>query len=68
MLWYIIGGPMTHNAGVSVNEVDRIVIWGNHSATQFPDISHATVGGKWAKWYKGTFIPEVAQRGAAIIK
>mmetsp|Transcript_50074 Transcript_50074/g.117323 ORF Transcript_50074/g.117323 Transcript_50074/m.117323 type:complete len:405 (+) Transcript_50074:201-1415(+) len=67
-------GMLAAKAGVSVNEVDRIVIWGNHSATQFPDISHATVGGKWAKevvpdeWYKGTFIPEVAQRGAAIIK
>ncbi|KAG8462653.1 hypothetical protein KFE25_004629 [Diacronema lutheri] len=67
-------GLLAAKAGVSVNAVDRVVIWGNHSATQFPDISHATVGGKWAKeaipdeWYKSTFIPEVAQRGAAIIK
>lgn len=67
-------GLLAAKAGVSVNHVERVVIWGNHSATQFPDIAHATIGGKWAKeavpadWYKGTFIPEVAQRGAAIIK
>ncbi|MGQ0586472.1 MAG: malate dehydrogenase [Gammaproteobacteria bacterium] len=56
------------------NDIDRMVIWGNHSATQYPDISHCTVGGKPAKslvdqgWIEKDFIPVVQQRGAAIIK
>ena len=51
-----------------------MIVWGNHSATQYPDISHCTVGGKPARslveesWYRDTFIPTVQQRGAAIIK
>jgi malate dehydrogenase len=51
-----------------------MTIWGNHSATQYPDLSHTTVGSKAAKslvdeaWYRDTFIPTVQQRGAAIIK
>jgi malate dehydrogenase len=51
-----------------------MIIWGNHSATQYPDISHATIAGKPAKamvdqgWLEGDFIPTVQQRGAAIIK
>jgi malate dehydrogenase len=51
-----------------------MTIWGNHSATQYPDISHALVNGKPAKslveqkWLEETFIPVVQQRGAAIIK
>jgi malate dehydrogenase len=51
-----------------------MTIWGNHSATQYPDISHTTVAGKAAsslvdtKWVQETFIPVVQQRGAAIIK
>ena len=55
-------------------DVAKMTIWGNHSSTQYPDISHATVKGKAAKglvddtWYKDTFIPVVQQRGAAIIK
>lgn len=59
----------THTTGVA-----KMTIWGNHSSTQYPDISHATVKGKAAKglvddtWYKDTFIPVVQQRGAAIIK
>jgi len=52
----------------------RITIWGNHSSTQYPDLSHAEVGGRPAKslveasWITGTFIPLVQQRGAAVIK
>jgi malate dehydrogenase len=51
-----------------------MIIWGNHSATQYPDISHARVSGKLAKdlvdgaWLSDEFIPVVQQRGAAIIK
>jgi len=60
--------------GVHVTEVDRMIIWGNHSATQVPDIAHATVGGEPAlslvsrDWYEKDFVPKVQQRGAAIIK
>ena len=56
------------------SEVDGLIIWGNHSATQYPDIGHATVAGRPAAelvprdWYEGEFIPTVQQRGAAIIK
>jgi len=55
-------------------EIRRMIVWGNHSATQHPDISHCTVGGKPAKslvevqWYREEFIPTVQQRGAAVIK
>jgi malate dehydrogenase len=57
-----------------VNDVKGVIIWGNHSATQYPDISHATIGGQPAvkaadsDWLKNEFIPIVQQRGAAIIK
>jgi len=60
--------------GVHVTDIRQMIVWGNHSATQYPDISHCTVGGKPAKslvdeaWYRDTFIPTVQQRGAAIIK
>lgn len=57
-----------------VKDVDRVIIWGNHSATQYPDLSHARVEGKWAldvindeKWIKEDFIPRVQKRGAEII-
>ncbi len=55
-------------------KIEKMVVWGNHSATQFPDISYATVDGKPVKeavdndWYVKEFIPTVQQRGAAIIK
>jgi len=61
-------------AGVHVSEVDGVIIWGNHSATQVPDIAHATVAGEpalervSAAWYADELIPAVQQRGAAIIK
>jgi malate dehydrogenase len=57
-----------------VNDIKHMTIWGNHSATQYPDISHAIVKGKPAKslvdqeWIEKQFIPTVQQRGAAIIK
>lgn len=66
--------------GVPVHTVRRVPIWGNHSATQFPDISHATVGGRpvlepleqivgdVTTWLDETFIPRVAKRGAEIIQ
>jgi len=55
-------------------KVEKMVVWGNHSATQFPDISYATIDGKPVQeavdndWYVNNFIPTVQQRGAAIIK
>ncbi len=57
-----------------VTQIQRMVIWGNHSSTQYPDLGHCTVDGNAAhslvdrKWYEDTFIPTVQQRGAAIIK
>ncbi|MDH3334499.1 MAG: malate dehydrogenase, partial [Gammaproteobacteria bacterium] len=57
-----------------VNDIKCMSIWGNHSATQYPDVNHATVGGKSAAelvdqgWLADEFIPVVQQRGAAIIK
>jgi malate dehydrogenase len=60
--------------GRHVTEVRRMTVWGNHSATQYPDIHHATVAGKPAidqvdeTWLTGEFIPGVQQRGAEIIK
>jgi len=57
-----------------VSDVDGIIVWGNHSATQVPDLTHTTVRGESAlglvsaDWYTDEFIPAVQQRGAAIIK
>ena len=57
-----------------VTDVRGVVIWGNHSATQFPDLQHTTVGKEpvlprvGGEWYRQDFIPSVQQRGAAIIK
>jgi malate dehydrogenase len=63
-------------AGVGVDDVSRMTIWGNHSATQYPDVFHAEVAGKPGfdaaggdqAWLENEFIPTVQQRGAAIIK
>jgi malate dehydrogenase len=58
---------------VSITDIERVGIWGNHSATQYPDINHTTVNGKWIRdsleesWINNEFIPTVQQRGAAII-
>jgi malate dehydrogenase len=65
---------LAEKTAAAVTEVRRIIIWGNHSATQYPDLHHATVGGKQAlsivepSWFKDAFIPTVQQRGAAVIK
>jgi malate dehydrogenase len=61
--------------GAKVADIKKLTIWGNHSATQYPDIFHAEVGGRNAAevvgdqaWIENDFIPTVAQRGAAIIE
>ncbi|WP_130013059.1 malate dehydrogenase [Serinicoccus sediminis] len=61
--------------GSPVTDVSHMTIWGNHSATQYPDLFHAQVGGRNAaeavgdqQWIEDTFIPTVAKRGAAIIE
>jgi malate dehydrogenase len=66
---------LAQKTGVSINDIQKMTIWGNHSATQYPDIFHAEVGGKNAaelvndqKWLESDFIPKVQQRGAAIIE
>jgi malate dehydrogenase len=66
---------LAKKAGVSVTDIRKLTIWGNHSATQYPDIFHAEINGKNAaevvndqEWLAGTFIPTVAKRGAAIIE
>ncbi|MFK4762353.1 malate dehydrogenase [Microbacterium sp. ZW T5_45] len=73
-------GQLAAALGVPVDTVRRVPIWGNHSATQFPDISHATVAGlpvapalerivgDVQTWLEQTFIPRVAKRGAEIIE
>ena len=65
---------IAQKAGVAVTSVKHMTIWGNHSATQYPDIFHAEIDGKNAAevindqaWVADTFIPTVAKRGAAII-
>jgi malate dehydrogenase len=65
---------LAEKTGNHSSDVESLFIWGNHSATQYPDIHHCKVNGKAATdlvdttWYTGTFIPNVQQRGAAIIK
>ena len=66
---------LAQKAGVHVTKVTNLAIWGNHSATQYPDFYNAKIDGKAATdvitdeaWLKDTFIPIVQQRGAAIIK
>jgi malate dehydrogenase len=65
---------LAQKTGTHVTDIRKMIIWGNHSATQYPDVSHATVNGKPAKglvdqkWLDETFIPVVQQRGAAVIK
>jgi malate dehydrogenase len=66
---------LAKKTGSSVNDIRKLTIWGNHSATQYPDWSKATIGGGPAEevvgdrgWLEDTFIPTVAKRGAAIIE
>ncbi len=65
---------LAQRAGVPVSEVIDLAVWGNHSATQFPDFVHARIGGRPApevisdhEWLRGEFLSTVQQRGAAII-
>ena len=74
---------LDHNRAISqlaektdstVNDVQKMIIWGNHSSTQYPDLTACTVNDKPAlelvdrDWYENTYIPDVQKRGAAIIK
>jgi malate dehydrogenase len=68
-------GQLAKKAGVPVSDVANVAIWGNHSATQFPDYQNATIGGGPAgdvisddAWLQGEFLTTIQQRGAAIIK
>jgi len=66
---------LAEKTGARVNEIKRFAIWGNHSSTQYPDATNATIRDRWAievlgndtKWLEEKFIPTVQQRGAAII-
>jgi len=66
---------LAQKLGVTVNDITKMTIWGNHSNTQFPDLFHCEVNGRNAyeavgdhEWYDQTYIPTVATRGGAIIK
>lgn len=66
---------LASKTGMPVSEIKRMIIWGNHSATQYPDISHATIGSKSAAeviddqaWVEDQFISRVQQRGAEVIE
>ena len=68
-------GQISERLNVQVSDVKNVIIWGNHSSTQYPDVNHATVGDKPVRefvaddeWLNGEFIKIVQQRGAAIIK
>ena len=68
-------GQLAAKAGVHITEVGKVAIWGNHSATQYPDAYHAEINGSPAAtiidddaWIRDTFIPTVQKRGAAIIE
>jgi malate dehydrogenase len=65
---------LAKKTGAKVTDIKKVTIWGNHSATQYPDIFHAEINGKNAaevvndqSWIENDFIPTVAKRGAAII-
>ena len=66
---------LAQKAGVTVNDISNVTIWGNHSATQYPDAAHAKINGRAAfdvisdhEWLRGEFISTVQKRGAAIIQ
>ncbi len=67
-------GQLAAKLSVPLTEISKLTIWGNHSATQYPDVSHAEVGGKpiaelvEPSWLSEEFIPRVAKRGAEIIE
>jgi len=65
---------LAEKTGTHISAIRKLTVWGNHSSTQYPDVSHAEVNGRAARelvdqaWLEKTFIPTVQQRGAAIIK
>ena len=66
---------LARKTGAQVTDIKKMTIWGNHSATQYPDVFHAEIGGRNAaevvgdqSWIESEFIPTVAKRGAAIIE
>jgi len=66
---------LSNHTSTPITEIKNVAIWGNHSATQYPDITHATIGGQPASavidddaWVAGEFIPRVQKRGAEIIE
>lgn len=65
---------LANKLGKTINDVKKMLIWGNHSSTQYPDLHHCVVDGQAAieqieqDWYENDYIPTVQQRGAAIIK
>ena len=65
---------LAQKTGVDTTSITNMLVWGNHSSTQYPDLHHAKINGAAAidmveqDWYESTFIPVVQQRGAAIIK
>jgi len=68
-------GQLATKAGVTVNDIKKMTIWGNHSSTQYPDLFNCEIDGKNAvetindqSWLENDFIPTVAKRGAAIIE
>jgi malate dehydrogenase len=68
-------GQLAIRLGVPVSDLTKVAIWGNHSATQYPDLTHAEVGGRSVSeavgddaWIRDEFIPRVAKRGAEIIE
>ena len=68
-------GQLANKTGKPVRDITNVTIWGNHSATQYPDIFHAKIGGEDAarviddqQWLEEDFIPRVQERGAAIIE
>jgi malate dehydrogenase len=66
-------GLLAAKSGKAVSSIEKVCIWGNHSTTQYPDLHHATIGGKPAlevverEWYVNEYIPRVAKRGAEVI-
>ena len=65
---------VAERTGASVSDIRRVTIWGNHSATQYPDLTHATIGAAPAmdrldsEWVRNEFIPRVQKRGAEVIE
>jgi malate/lactate dehydrogenase len=73
--YYFPSGQIAKRANVNLDSVKNVVIWGNHSSTQYPDVNHGVIDGKSVKdvlsgdanWLKTDFISTIQKRGAAII-